>query len=550
MSETCSGKSELRIKVNSLLTNEIGLSNSELYNCAPFEADVFDALFVEPSSIPWRSSVLASLAAPPPSGLSVWKNANDAFDATLPCVVEFHYGGSGGMLCKEFLKFVDARKANLPRTGYDGASFLHNLCCPTTAGRNINACWQLFQDELSTQHGLIPWNSNASVIPHGNFTKGHNHLAGVFIGPLVGGEKIVFLLRPNLNDGNRRVRNRISDQHKSFNAMIEAARCFGEKIYCVHLRSITDGLYFPPGWWHWVVTTANYPDESHTHCMALSTYMMPQEDNEFAKYITCMAEHYATLPSALQRNSVRELYSSGLVDAPRILNMLTALQQQDGCKDCPLIAALLADHTVLEIESCSTAIFQCEKTIERSKKRRLELMNKPEMKQWSIRERQNEKKELEEATEALIQRLTLDAVNMKNSDDMQCYKFTKCVSCQQTWQLKIPDFVFIEDYPLIVEDLQTFAQYTGKDPEIVLQIKFSLRGEIPSVRVVTPRFYWGTGHVTLEGIICAEVLQSVLNSDTTTQELILIIKNLLSVDGLGRLWLGSGCGEEYADIQF
>jgi ubiquitin-conjugating enzyme E2 Q len=84
------------------------------------------------------------------------------------------------------------------------------------------------------------------------------------------------------------------------------------------------------------------------------------------------------------------------------------------------------------------------------------------------------------------------------------------------------------------------AEY-GKAEEVVLRIHFTpgFPTTPPFVRVIRPRFMFHTGHVTIGGSICTEVLTASntpgsWQSTITMENLILLLHNLIGVDGKGQ----------------
>ena len=77
------------------------------------------------------------------------------------------------------------------------------------------------------------------------------------------------------------------------------------------------------------------------------------------------------------------------------------------------------------------------------------------------------------------------------------------------WRVRMPSASFVEMAPSIFTDLEEHAQrYTHRNAEVVLQISFSpaYPQSPPIVRVISPRFEFHTGHVTIGGSVCAPFL--------------------------------------------
>ena len=62
--------------------------------------------------------------------------------------------------------------------------------------------------------------------------------------------------------------------------------------------------------------------------------------------------------------------------------------------------------------------------------------------------------------------------------------------------------------PALANDLDRWARATRKPPIIVMDIRFpkDYPMSVPFVRMVRPRFKWHTGHVTIGGSLCTELL--------------------------------------------
>ena len=84
----------------------------------------------------------------------------------------------------------------------------------------------------------------------------------------------------------------------------------------------------------------------------------------------------------------------------------------------------------------------------------------------------------------------------------------------------------------------------GADGAGSVQLELRFSGDFPSqppfVRVVSPRFAFHTGHVTVGGSLCmAELTQSFWSSGTNIETLLLLVRTAL-VEGAGRIDLQTG----------
>jgi ubiquitin-conjugating enzyme E2 Q len=110
-----------------------------------------------------------------------------------------------------------------------------------------------------------------------------------------------------------------------------------------------------------------------------------------------------------------------------------------------------------------------------------------------------------------------------------------------TWNVTFPSATFFESAPELFQDLMKYGAEYGKAEEVVLRIHFTPRFPTtpPFVRVIRPKFMFHTGHVTIGGSICTEVLTASntpgsWQSTITMENLILLLHNLIGVDGKGQ----------------
>jgi len=113
------------------------------------------------------------------------------------------------------------------------------------------------------------------------------------------------------------------------------------------------------------------------------------------------------------------------------------------------------------------------------------------------------------------------------------------------WHIKL--FGIDSSSPLY-KDVQEFKKKTGYD-HILLEMRFSkdYPHVPPFVRVVRPRFQFRTGHVTLGGSICMELLTNSGWNATNDIESILIQITAELVSGGARLDGGGGHNYEYSE---
>jgi len=102
----------------------------------------------------------------------------------------------------------------------------------------------------------------------------------------------------------------------------------------------------------------------------------------------------------------------------------------------------------------------------------------------------------------------------------------------------------------LAKDMREYKKKTGSD-HILLEMKFS--GEYPHVppfvRVLKPRFQFRTGHVTIGGSICMELLTKSGWSSTNDIESILIQIAAELTSGNARLDPGAANNYEYTESE-
>lgn len=115
-------------------------------------------------------------------------------------------------------------------------------------------------------------------------------------------------------------------------------------------------------------------------------------------------------------------------------------------------------------------------------------------------------------------------------------RFTFHFANTNHWEVRFPSASFIDDAPQLFNDLEKYAGKTNVEPHVVLSIVFpdDYPRSPPFVRVVQPRFQQYTGHITIGGSICAELLTPSHWQDIGCVQLILFLHNLI-IDGNGRL---------------
>ena len=115
------------------------------------------------------------------------------------------------------------------------------------------------------------------------------------------------------------------------------------------------------------------------------------------------------------------------------------------------------------------------------------------------------------------------------------------------WEVKLFGFDKGTD---LYKDMEVYKKKTGQD-NIVLELRFSkdYPFQPPFVRVIRPRFAFRTGHVTLGGSICMELLTNSGWNSTNDIESILIQIRAEMTGGGARLDAGMNNNYEYSESE-
>jgi len=115
------------------------------------------------------------------------------------------------------------------------------------------------------------------------------------------------------------------------------------------------------------------------------------------------------------------------------------------------------------------------------------------------------------------------------------------------WNVKLFGFEKGSD---LFKDMEQFQKKTGQD-HILLELRFSKDYPFapPFVRVIRPRFAFRTGHVTMGGSICMELLTNSGWNSTNDIESILIQIRAEMLSGNARLDAGMSGNYEYAESE-
>jgi hypothetical protein len=97
-------------------------------------------------------------------------------------------------------------------------------------------------------------------------------------------------------------------------------------------------------------------------------------------------------------------------------------------------------------------------------------------------------------------------------------------------------------YPVLGHELRNWSEVSGRNEtgRVVLRLRFPARypSDPPHVRVVRPRFVFHTGHVTIGGSICAQILTKCEWSPNTSLSSLFLYLHTLLIDGGARISFG------------
>ena len=119
------------------------------------------------------------------------------------------------------------------------------------------------------------------------------------------------------------------------------------------------------------------------------------------------------------------------------------------------------------------------------------------------------------------------------------------------WTLRMPATSFVPDGQAIFEGLERHAARWNTKPEVVMHLRFpqDYPRAPPFVRVVSPRFAFHTGHVTVGGSLCTPILaMEGWDPSMTGEALVLALHNLL-IDGDGAIDLSVSYGYSEAEAK-
>eukprot|EP01114_Cavostelium_apophysatum_P016600 TRINITY_DN4762_c1_g1_i2.p2 TRINITY_DN4762_c1_g1~~TRINITY_DN4762_c1_g1_i2.p2 ORF type:complete len:333 (-),score=106.21 TRINITY_DN4762_c1_g1_i2:1344-2342(-) len=168
------------------------------------------------------------------------------------------------------------------------------------------------------------------------------------------------------------------------------------------------------------------------------------------------------------------------------------------------------------------------------------------------KEEENDVKFLEVGSPSATMRLIKDLKNIqKGNPEALGFSATPVIEPKSGlenlyhWNVKLSGF---EKGSELAKDMETFKKKTGQD-HILLELRFSKDYPFapPFVRVVKPRFAFRTGHVTIGGSICMELLTNSGWNSTNDIESILIQIRAEMLGGGARLDAGMNNSFEYTE---
>jgi ubiquitin-protein ligase len=147
---------------------------------------------------------------------------------------------------------------------------------------------------------------------------------------------------------------------------------------------------------------------------------------------------------------------------------------------------------------------------------------------------------------AAAKRLTKEFNLVRKTNELAMFRVELVGDDLNTWEVTMPSAAFFETSFDLFSDLEKYNESYQREAALVLMFHF--RPDYPSyppfVRVVRPRFQFHTGHITIGGSICIQVLTTgsgngTWKPDISMASLILQLYNLIAVDGKGRVDFGS-----------
>ena len=131
---------------------------------------------------------------------------------------------------------------------------------------------------------------------------------------------------------------------------------------------------------------------------------------------------------------------------------------------------------------------------------------------------------------------------MKAGEDLDRFSVEWNEDNMTVWTVKFPSITFVSDAPELFKDLETFAGRSNGLHEAAVTIEITFSNDFPKappfVRVISPRFKYRTGHITVGGSICNILLTASGWRPLCPVQLILILHNNM-IDGEARVDLDS-----------
>ena len=91
--------------------------------------------------------------------------------------------------------------------------------------------------------------------------------------------------------------------------------------------------------------------------------------------------------------------------------------------------------------------------------------------------------------------------------DPECEKFNISMVDEDVskWKVFMSSLCFLDDYSELFKQLEKYEHLSGQPAGVTFEISFPMEfpSEPPFVRVVSPRFCYRTGHITLGGSVCS-----------------------------------------------
>lgn len=123
--------------------------------------------------------------------------------------------------------------------------------------------------------------------------------------------------------------------------------------------------------------------------------------------------------------------------------------------------------------------------------------------------------------------------------DNECKKFNVSAVEEDIhkWKVFMPSVCFLDDYIELFNELEKYEHISSQPAGVTFEISFPMEfpSEPPFVRVISPRFCYRTGHITVGGSVCSELLTSEKwNSSIDMSQVLLFLHSTL-IEGKAKI---------------